>query len=234
MHKVLTGVFLCSLIIITACDNTSIDCLKKSGSEKTVPIEVAPFHSIKAYNGINILIKEGEHQALELTSSENLIPEIKIFVDEEGYLNVVNENSCNWVRNYKNINLTVTTDTLKKIFQLGFGDIRSIDALSFPKIIVESKDAPGDVYLEVDNQQLEIVSNKISNFYLSGKTDKLNVGFYYNDGILFGKDLQAKTVQVYHQGMNTIEVHAVESVTGSIVSGGNVICHGNPQTVDVV
>lgn len=226
-------IFFVLLIKLTACEKTPFDCVKKSGSEKTVPIETESFHSIKSIDGINIFIKQGDHQEIHLTSSENLISDIKIYVDKEGILNVANENTCNWVREFKDINLHITTDTLAKIYQFGFGKIQSEGVLSFKNLAVETKDGTGDVQLEVDNERLAVVSNKLSNFYLSGNTEKLIVGFYYNDGIFYGKDLVAKTVNINHIGTNTIEVTAIESLTAAIESSGNIICHGNPANVEI-
>lgn len=215
------------------CENGGFDCIQKAGDQITKTVDAPPFHSINAYDGVNIFIKEGPDQNINLQVGENLSREIIVEVDQEGSLNIRNENSCNWVRSYRDINVFITTNSLSRINQFGYGTIKSEGVLSFPSITVNAKDGVGDIHLEVQNEKLYLVSNTIANFYLSGFTEELVIGNYYSNGRFLGKELVAKKVGITHLGSNTIEVNATESLSGSIQSVGNVHYYGNPSIVDV-
>lgn len=215
------------------CENTSFDCIKNTGPQITATFDLPEFHSIDAYDGVNIFIKEGSKQELSLEVGENLLDDIEIAVDSEGHLTVKNNNTCNWVRSYQDINLFITTDSLALINQFGYGIIRSAGKWNFPSVTINAKNGVGDIYLEVENQRLYLVTNTIANFYLSGKTENLIIGNYYSDGIFSAANLAANNVSVTHLGSNTIEVNAVESLKGSIQSVGDILYHGEPGVVEV-
>lgn len=224
-------VYVLLLFFCSGCENGGFDCVQKAGSEVTKGIETSSFHSINAYQGINVIIKQGNTQEITLQAGENLIQEITVEVDQEGFLNIKNENNCNWVRSYSDINLYITTDTLVRINQYGYGSIRSDGVFTFPSITINAKDGVGDVTLEVDNQKLYLVSNTIANFYLSGLTEEFIIGNYYSNGRFLAKDLVAKKAIINHLGSNTIEVNATESLSGSIQGVGDIIYYGDPEVL---
>lgn len=221
------------LMFSIGCENGGFDCVQKAGTEITRKIELPSFHSINAYDGINIIIKQGNTQEITLQAGENLMGEIIVGVDTAGFLNIQNENSCNWVRSYRDINLYITTDTLFLVNQYGYGTIRSEGILTFPSVTINAKDGVGDITLEVDNQRLYLVSNTIGNFYLSGRTEAFIIGNYYSNGRFLAKDLIAKKATINHLGSNTIEVNATESLSGSIQGLGDIVYYGDPEVLDV-
>lgn len=233
MQKVRLYIFLGLLSLLFGCEETSFDCLKKAGDTETVSIALPLFHSINAYDGVNIILKEGNEQEVKLTAGENLIDKIKLTVDSIGFLNVSNENTCNWVRDYKDLQLHITMDTLHRINQYGYGQIRSEGILHFTDFMVNAKDGTGDVSLAVENKKLYIVSNSIANFYLSGTTEHLIVGFYYNDGICYAQELKANKVNVTHLGTNSIKIDPLDLLTGNIQSRGDILCYGSPESIKV-
>lgn len=233
VKKVIPYTYIIFLLPLLSCDKTDFDCIKKAGSTTTITLPLPPFHSININDGINVIIKEGDMQEVKLTAGKNLMSAIKVAVDSSGFVNISNENTCNWMRSYKDINLHITLDTLARIYHYGYGDLTSEGILHFSDFSVNVKDGSGDVHLNIDNKKLHIVSNTIANFHLSGKTDSFIAGFYYNDGMCKAKDLQAKKVSIIHLGINTIEVTALESLTGSIQSTGDIVYHGNPEEVAV-
>ncbi len=215
------------------CENTSFDCVRSTGEQISTSLELPRFQAISAYDGINLFIKEGSEQKVTLEAGENLLSEIEIAVDTEGYLTVKNNNTCNWVRTYKDINLYITTDTLVHVNQYGYGTIRSEGIWSFPSVSINAKDGVGDIYLEVQNQRVYLVSNTIANFYLSGNTENLTIGNYYSNGRFSAKELVARNVSITQLGSNTIIVNASETLKGSIGSVGDIVYYGDPETIEV-
>ena len=221
-------------IMLTACDDTAFDCIQKAGEEKTINISLPDFHSINANDGVNIVLRQGNSQKVTLTAGENLIEEINLEVDDAGYLDISNSNSCNWVRSYRGITLDITTPNILLINQFGYGTIKSDGILRFPDFTINAKNGTGDITLKIESNNFYTVSNTVANFYVSGNTNALWVGFYYSDGIFYGKELTANKVSITHLGTNKIEVTALDELKGTLQSIGEIVYHGNPSTVDVL
>lgn len=221
------------LLLMSACDNTDFDCMKKAGDNTTVELSLPPFHSINIHDGINVILKSGNAQEVKLTAGKNLISGIKLSVDEAGFLNIYNENTCNWIRSYRDINLNLTLDTLARINHYGFGLLSSDGVVTFKNFTVNIKDGTGDVELKVNNEKLYIVNNSIANCYITGQTNDFIVGYYYNDGICEAGELSAKRVSINHLGTNTIAVNPSEYLTGSLQSSGDIVYQGNPEQIEV-
>ena len=73
----------------------------------------------------------------------------------------------------------------------------------------------------------------MSLFYLSGEVENLNINFANGDSRFEGENLIAQNVSVFHRGTNDMIVNPQQSITGSILSTGNVISVNQPPIVDV-
>jgi hypothetical protein len=91
----------------------------------------------------------------------------------------------------------------------------------------------GDFSLLIDNQDLNIISNNVSNFTITGKTNNLFAGFYAGVGKFNGENLMAQNVNLFHRGINEIIVSPTQQLTGEIRSSGNVISVNKPPIIKV-
>ena len=93
--------------------------------------------------------------------------------------------------------------------------------------------APGDVNLLLDTKRMYIVSNSLGSVTLSGQTDILSVGYYYNDAWFYGEYLKADSVFIDHTGYNKIRVRPSISLKGQIVLNGCIEYYTENATVEV-
>jgi len=223
------------VVLITSCENPS-DCIESSGATVVKEINVVAFSKLKVYRGIEVIITEGADYKVEIEAGENFINDVE--VTQNGDQLVFKDNaSCNWVREYGQTKIYVTTPTLTEIYSKTDRDIRSNGVLMFPSLSVLSldKDADGengagtgDFYLMVNNNQLIIHNNNVSRFYVSGATDEASFNLYFGDGRIEAQDLIAKNISVYHRGSNDMIVRPTEKITGKLLSTGNVILKNVP------
>jgi hypothetical protein len=61
----------------------------------------------------------------------------------------------------------------------------------------------------------------------------LSVNFFAGDGRFVGRDLIAQHVNVFHRGSNDMVINAQQSLTGRLVSTGNLISVNRPVEVDI-
>ncbi|MDC9724009.1 MAG: DUF2807 domain-containing protein [Urechidicola sp.] len=111
--------------------------------------------------------------------------------------------------------------------------------LTYPTLRLLSEDYQsnflniGDFHITINNTNLSITANGISNFYIDGQTNNLNVGFFAGDSRFEGKNLLAENVNITHKSSNDMLVNPQEKIEGNIYSLGDVRAFNQPTTIDV-
>ncbi len=213
------------------------ECIESAGNEISKEFVVTSFDKIKVYKGINLVITQGNIQKIEVKTGENLISDIDAKV-EDNMLILKDNTTCNWVREYGQTTIYVTTPTLTDIFCKTEKTISSNGILTFPIIRLNAVDlvdgpATGDFKLQIDNNQLVIETNNVANFYISGKTKDFQANFYEGNGRIEAANLLADYVNVFHRGSNDMILNPQIKMTGKMVSTGNIICK-NPNVINEV
>lgn len=216
------------------------DCIKSTGDKVSKEIEVPEFDKIIVYNGISLVITQGENYKVEVHTGGNLIDDITIKVSDR-MLILEDETTCNWVRDYGQTTVYVTTPNLTEIYSKTEKTISSNGILKFPSLKLFSMNqfdtyegtGTGDFMLDIDNENVFLETNNISHFMLFGKTKKLDIGVYDGNGVVDAQNLLANEINFYHRGTNKILVHPINSLKGEIYSLGNVISVNKPTVVDV-
>jgi hypothetical protein len=227
-------------IIFSSCEKPS-DCIESSGAIITKDIPVTNFKKIKVYRGIEIIITQGTEYKIQIVAGENFIDNIE--VKQNGDQLIFKDNTrCNWVRDYGQTKILVTTPTLEEVYSKTDRNISSNGLLTFPNLTFISldKDADGesgagtgDFILNVNNETLTIANNNVSRFYLSGQTLKADFNFYFGDGRIEAEDLIAKEIKVYHRGSNDMILFPIDKISGVMNSTGNIILKNVPLITDV-
>lgn len=238
MKKLFIVLFI--FFIFNSCEKPS-DCIESSGTIITKEIQVTNFKRIKVYRGIEVIITQGTEYKVQIVAGENFIDNIE--VKQNGDQLIFKDNtSCNWVRDYGQTKILVTTPTLEEVYSKTDRNISSNGVLTFPNLYFLSldKDADGesgagtgDFILNIDNIALTIANNNVSRFYLTGQTEKAEFNFYFGDGRIEAEDFLAKEIKVYHRGSNDMIVHPIEKITGIMNSTGNIILKNIPPIVEV-
>lgn len=233
MKKIL---ILFTAFLLWSCSEDGPDCFKSQGELKTEEISTEFFQKINISKGIELIVKEGEEQKIQLTAGKNLIKDIQ-FEIIEGELYIQNKNGCEMLRNYHSAKVHITTPVLEKIYSSSQYSIKSDGVLRFPQLILESgiiEDTPASIFeMEIENQKLEINDNISSVFKIKGTTEFLDVKFWGSNGRLEGKDFHAKEISVYHRSTNDMVVYPIEKISGKILSTGNLVLKNLPPKVEV-
>ena len=208
--------------MVSCSDPNAPSCLQKKGEIVEVELIVSPFTSIDVFDQFTVNITQGAQQKVLLNARSNQINGIKYAVVENNFT-LRDENSCNWIRAFEFPTINITHPNLTKLRLSGGGTIMSQDTLSYSELMLVSEDVSGDFILKVNCTNLRIVNNQLSNYWISGRTDNLFVGFYAGNGRFEGAPLEADNVDIFHRGLNDIVVHARSSLSGEIVHLGNIV-----------
>lgn len=226
--------------LFAGCSPTE-DCVKSSGDMISKEVQVLDFDKIIVYNGISLVITQGENYKVEVKTGSNLINDISVTVND-GMLNLKDNTTCNWVRDYGQTVVNVTTPNLTEIYSKTEKDITSNGELKFPSLKLFSLDkndgyegtGTGDFIMDINCENVFIETNNIAHFTISGKTNTCYIGVYDGNGIVDAQNLLANEINFFHRGTNKIIVHPIDFLIGNIYSLGNVISVNKPPLVEVI
>uniref|UniRef100_UPI004048F22E GIN domain-containing protein n=1 Tax=Flavobacterium sp. TaxID=239 RepID=UPI004048F22E len=233
------------LFLITSC-GISEDCFKGNGNQITQTFPLDNFTKIKVYDGVGLIVKEGSNYEVKIETSDNIIDNLEVRL--EGDMLVVKDNStCNIVRDYGKTVVYVTVpdgSILPLIPELELhckteqkiqsnGVLHSTIVRLFSIGDDGDSSGTGDFYLNVDNSQLVVESNNVSNFYINGHSDEMLLNFYFGNGRFYGDELEAENIKIFQRGSNDMFVYPIQKIEGTIYATGNVILKNIPPIIDV-
>ena len=241
-----TITFFC-LILATSC-GISEDCFKGNGNQVTQTYPIEGFTKIKVYSGVGLVVKEGPNYEVKITTSDNIIDDLDVRLDDD--MLVVKDNStCNIARDYGQTTVYViipdgTISPLITELELHCKTeqkIQSDGVLHSPIVRLFSMDltdgaGTGDFFLTLENTNYIIIeSNNVSNFYIKGNSQNLNVSFFWGNGIFQGKNLQViDNTYLFHRGSNDMYFKPTGRIHGDIYGVGNVIIKSLPLQDDII
>ena len=238
MKRIFILVFLVGLI---GCNSDSAwDCIKTEGSITQESLVLPGFTKIETGKGVQLIVEQGVEQKVILETGENLRSDVKVYV-KDSVLHAEETFSCNYVRDYAVTKIFVTSPNITQIRNGSAFTVESSGVLSYPNLslLSEDSDIQGDIYtngdfkLQLDVENLSIVSNNISNFYITGTAEKAFVGFYSGSGRFEGKNLIVQELRIYQRSTNKMFVNPQQSIKGEIRGIGDVISYYQPALVEV-
>lgn len=224
--------------LLSCSEDKAPDCIQSSGSLIVTNHTIDNFDKILVNENIELTITQGPEYLLRIEAGEHLISDVNYTIDN-GLLTLTDNNTCNWVRQYTPTRISVTTPTLREIRSNTQYMIKSSGVLTFAELSLISENfnrnniSSGDFDLQIQNQNLRIISNNLSQFYISGSTDTLFVGFYAGTTGFFGANLEANHISIFHRSSHDMVVHPKESLTGELRSTGDLISVQTPEEVNV-
>ncbi len=235
-------ILIISVLLLFINCSKPLDCVESSGAMIIKEYEVSEanqFHSIYVFKGVGLVIKQGTEYKVEVKTGENLLENISVEFKNDG-LFLKDNSSCNWVRDYGQTIVYVTTPALDflNLFSKTEQNIDSHGVLSHSIVRLNSMDlgagaGTNDFHIQVNNYQLVIENNNVSRFYVSGQTGEALLNFYDGNGKIDAPNLMVQNIKVFHRGSNDMIVNPIQSITGKMVSTGNIILKNNPTLVSV-
>jgi len=239
MKRVFKYLVLCFVFI--ACDSDSAwDCVKTTGAITQQEITLNSFQKIDVRHRVQLVVKQGNEQQVVLETGENLRGKISLNV-ANGELRIDNENSCNLLRDYGITKLFVTSPNITHIRNGSGLPVLSDGVLHYTSLNLISEDTAleddihtvGDFELQLDVENLNIVANGKSNFFLSGQAERATIGLYGGDGRVEAVNLIVQDLTVFHRSSNKMIVNPQQSIIGEIRGVGDIFSHNVPPVVEV-
>jgi hypothetical protein len=228
------------VLLVFACNGEDAnDCFQTAGNSIQQEVDVASFERILVKRDIKLIITEAPEYKVTVETGENLINDVRVEVIGDRLV-LTDNNTCNYVREYGITKIYVEAPNLTEIRNSSQYEVSSNGILAFQDISLISEDfnenvefTVGDFRLSLDSENLDIISNNISSFYIDGEVENLFVGFFSGSGRFEGWNLIAQHVEVNHRGSNDMIVNPQLSLTGILRGTGNLISVNEPPMVDV-
>ncbi len=234
-------ILLVSLFLaIISCEKPS-ECVESTGAIITKEVAVTAFNRVEVYKGIELIVTQGPEYKVEVQTGENLMENIDV-TQNGTVLSLKDNTTCNWVRDFGQTKVYITAPNIEEIYSKSERNISSNGVLTYPILRLFSLDSDGDgvegagtgdFFININNAQLVIINNNVSRYYISGQTGEALLNLYAGDGRIDAQNLTAQTIKVYHRGSNDMIVRPIQSITGKLVSTGNVVLMNNPSVVNV-
>lgn len=227
--------------LFVSCNSENApDCFQNEGEIVRKEVAVPDFSKITVFEKVALVLKQGDVQKVEIETGEFLIGEVSASV-EEGRLVLRNENGCNLFREYGLTTVYVTSPNISEI-RSGTGlQISSDGTLQYPNVTLlsesfvepEAETTDGEFDLELDSQNVSIITNGIAYFSLKGNTENLNINIAAGDSRIEAENLMANSISLDHRGTNDVQVNPQLSISGIIRGTGDVVSFNQPTSIDV-
>nr|WP_299175289.1 head GIN domain-containing protein [uncultured Allomuricauda sp.] len=229
-----------TLILIACNGENTPDCFQNAGDLIRTTTEVPNFTTITVFENINLVLKEGAEQQVEIETGEFLQNEVSASVSDDRLL-LRNENGCNFIRDYGLTTIYVTSPNITEIRSSTGLLISSDGVLNYPNLNLisesfinsESETTDGSFDLTLNAENVQITVNGIAFFKLAGASSNLNVLVAAGDSRIEAEGLVAQNVSMNHRGSNDIIVNPQSSISGVIRGTGDVISISRPPEVNV-
>ncbi len=241
-RKRTSSIVLLALLLASCNSENSTDCLQTDGDVIRYEVDIPFFDKIQPEDDIQVILKQGNVPSVFVQTGKNIAPEIYVDVLEETLI-MRNDNSCNIFRDYGKTVITVTSPNITFIKQASSFPIRSEGILSFPSLLIWSNTNPtplltnanksGDVFLNLNVENISILANGSSNFVLSGNADKASFVLSDEYPQIFAPDLIVNDITISHVSAAQMVIHPIESLRGQIRATGDVISVNRPTIIEV-
>lgn len=236
MRKIL---YLLAFILFACNSEDANNCFQTSGDLIQQEVAVSNFERILVNRDIELIIKESPNYKVTIETGENLMNDVEVEVIGNQLI-LSDNNTCNYVRDYGITKVFVEVPNLTEIRTSSQYEVSSDGILNYETLTLQSEDVNGnseftmgDFRLTINSNNLEIVSNSLSFYYINGEVETLQVGFYAGAGRFEGEDLIAQNVTVFHRGSNDMVVNPQQSLSGELKGTGDLISVNQPLIVDV-
>lgn len=228
-----TSIWFCLLtLLITGCEKLpGEDCFKSTGETIIEHRSVGPFEHIVLEDNINLILTQGNEEAISVKAGENLLESIITEVNNNE-LTIKNENKCNWVRDFnKEIDVYLTVRNLCSVTYRSSGLILSTNTITTDSLNIAVWDGTGTIDMDIQTRVsvLSIHYGSVD-FHMRGHS---NVGYIYagSYGPFFCEDLVTKFMFMDNRGSNDCYVHCVKQLEVEIEYTGSIYYTGNPEIV---
>lgn len=221
-------------MLLCSCNREDApDCFKSAGPIEKESRSLAAFDRIEVNDLFDIELVPSDSNYIVLEGPKNVLPKCITEVSN-GVLHIRNDNTCNFVRSFKQrIEMKIHLRELHEIQNRGTGNIFSTDTLRFDYLKVENRNAAGQVdILFVGDSIAAFTQTGVADIRLEGsvfKAELFNQGF----GSINAHDLKSEQCYINNSSINDISAYCNGYLFVINYFSGKTEIFGSPDQADV-
>jgi hypothetical protein len=202
------------------------DCLQGEGEVTTTPLSVPPFERIVVQGPIDVRVRTGEPQRVELEGQANLVNTVATMVSNGTW--TITTERC--IRSRKPLVVHITAPELTGIRVQGSGHVQSDGTIETEGIELRVQGS-GDMQLDLRADRVQAVVQGSGDMLLTGSTTALEATVQ-GSGDLRAAAMQAREAQATIAGSGDIQVFSTGFLRASITGSGDIRHVGQPDQLE--
>ena len=202
------------------------DCISGRGDEETRVIEIEAIDRFELFGAIDLEIKEGAVQLIEVHSEANLIDRLMedSFVENGKWR--VGINAC---LNFDDIEIKATIPRLRGVTIEGSGDVKTEGVFQEIDSLELNVDGSGDLKLDLGNEMsfINTVVNGSADFDITGVAEEHSISIT-GSGDMDSFGLRTKKTDITISGSGDCKVTVEDELIVKISGSGDVCYKGTP------
>ena len=188
--------------------------------------QVTSFNAMDISGAFEIILTQGDTEAVTVESDENLIPLIRTVVVG----NELRISTKDPIRNPTVMKVYVTLRDLQKIDISGAVNINTTNRMTLNELSIDASGASKSK-LDIAVQKLSMDCSGASKMYFTGMAVNVKMDLSGASDI-FAFDFPAETYFIELSGAGKAQIHVTKSLNAEISGAGNVVYKGSPEQVD--
>ncbi|MDA3816403.1 MAG: DUF2807 domain-containing protein [Prolixibacteraceae bacterium] len=189
--------------------------------------EISGFNSISASAGLNVYLTQSDEEQVVVEADENLME--YIITDVRG-----NQLQCEVegnIRRSTKLNIYVSYKVLNNISISSGADIETENMLRSNNLSINASSG-ADANLEIEAVSVNCQASSGADVKLKGQCDHFSANSSSGADIK-ANGLSCKSAQAVASSAGDIRLSVSESINANASSGGDVVFHGSPKTINI-
>jgi Putative auto-transporter adhesin, head GIN domain len=197
-----------------------------SGKAATETREVSGFAAISLRGGMDLVVRQGTREGVQVTADDNLLPLLQTVVEGSGEQRtlVIQWPRGETIRTRAKTVVTVDVVKLTAIAASGSGDV-SVEPLKTPALTLSISGSSDARLMKLDTEQLRVSISGSGSVVASGKAAQLGLSIA-GSGDVRARELAADDVDVSIAGSGNADVQAAKTLAVAIAGSGDVAYSG--------
>lgn len=210
-------------ILLQSC--VGFNCIEGTGAILTEEVDLDIIKEIENNSAVNVEIKYGQNQKVEITGHRNHIDMLLREVKSDRWVIDFTESVC-----YEDMSIRVTMPEIRAIEIDGSGDVIASTPFQTKNFDVRV-DGSGDVSIDISAEDVSVDIDGSGDVSLNGYADEFTIEID-GSGDLKAYDLEAKEAYIDSDGSGDVQVSVKEILDAKIKGSGNITYKGDPEKME--
>lgn len=231
--------FLIPVIVFFSCKKAEDrNCMKAAGKQTSLTIALPDFSKLHVGPKIEVVLVQDIENKIVIHGRDNLINHISYDMDDEGFLNLKNNNKCDFLRSYEKnkIKAEIHFVNLNELYFEGTDDLTTNGIINTSNMKLTIQDGGATVYLHLNCQKISAnQGHGYGDFVLSGHCQDAHLritsnGFGDATGLTVANELIVISSSPVSSAINAEGANTTVEINGS----GNVKYIGTPLSMNFI